>query len=76
MDNFIINEFIKERKPSGPSFKFENFDKVEDFVKTFKDGVYSNRYKFEPPYPYLWVRIEEITDGGYELPASYCYFAE
>ena len=76
MENFIINEFIEERKPSGQAYEFDCFKKVEEFVKTYKNGIYSNCYKLEPPYPYLWVRLEENTESGRELPFSYCYFAE
>lgn len=76
MKNFIINEFIEERKPSGQAYEFDSFIKAEEFAKTFKNGVYSNCYKHEPPYPYLWVRVEEITEGVRGLPSSYCYFAE
>jgi hypothetical protein len=76
MENFIVNEFIEERKPSATAYEFDSFKKAEEFAKTYKNGIYSNCYKHEPSYPYLWIRAERITDAGRELPFSYCYFAE
>lgn len=76
MNNFIISEFIEKGKPSNQPYEFESFDKVEDFVRTFKNGVYSNCYRHEPPYPYLWVQAEGIIEGDRGIPSSYCYFAE
>ncbi len=75
MKNFLVNEFLEERKPSGKTYEFDNFSKVQDFMNTFQNNAYSKCYRNEPPYPYVWVRVEEITENGQDLPISYCYFA-
>lgn len=75
METYLIDEFLADRKPGIQIANFERFDKVEEFVKSFKNGIYSSCYKYEPPYPYLWVRLENNSDGD-RKNQSYCYYAK
>jgi hypothetical protein len=75
MENYVINEFFSERE-AGIQKEFDSFDKVKDFMKYFNNGSYPTCYKNEPPYPYVWVRVEEQTINGPRDNRSYCYYAK
>ena len=75
MENYVINEFISERE-AGIQKEFYSFSEVQYFVRTFYNASYPTCYKNEPPYPYIWVRVEEQTENGPRDNRSYCYFAK
>jgi hypothetical protein len=76
MKNFVVSEFLENRMPSAFQKEFESITKVENFMKEFKNGFYSTEYVKEPPYPYVWVILEEMTENGPIGTQSFRFYAK
>lgn len=69
---YIAWEFLKDRTPAIPVANCNSISEVDNRVNV----VYPVRYKNEPPYPYIFVQLEEINELGNRNTTTYCYYGK
>ena len=69
---YIVWECLKDRTPAFLLANCNSISEVDNRV-----GIeYPVRYKNEPPYPYIFVQLEEINELGNRNTITYCYYGQ
>lgn len=68
---YITDLFSQE----GPSQLLGEFNNIGD-IEAYINGSFPICYKDEPPYPYVWVRLEGIDEFNHRNSISYCYYGK
>lgn len=58
MENFAAYECIDQRSQNFAG-EFDNIEKLKNIFSS-----YPNFYQHEPPYPYISIVGEDVSDGG------------